>query len=98
MVTYDETSEDGKGKYETRQLREGDFLGFAAGLKVARKLVNEADASEELRYLVGGSRPEVDVVHYPTTGGGGGKRLVIDRTGTGKRWWVDGDAVDENDQ
>lgn len=92
LVTYDESVRE----EQSLQLKGGDFLGFPAGMKVARKLVNDKEAKEEVRYLVGGSRVEVDVVHYPTIGGGGGKRSVIDRTGNGKRLSVDGEAVDEN--
>lgn len=94
LVTYDEAV----GEEQSMELKEGDFLGFAAGLRVARKLVNDIDAKEELRYLVGGNSAEMDVVHYPTIGGGvgGGRRAVIERTGNGKDWWVDEDKIDKN--
>lgn len=91
LVTYDEAVRE----EQSTELKEGDFLGFAAGLRVARKLVNGIDAKEELRYLVGGNNAEMDVVHYPTIRGGG-RRAVIERTGNGKDWWVDGYKSDEN--
>lgn len=94
LVTYDEAV----GEERSMELKGGDFLGFAAGMRVARKLVNDVHAHDELRYLVGGSRVDLDVVHYPTIGSdtGEGKRLVIDRTRNGKNWWVDGDKIDKN--
>ena len=81
-IIVHETSDEGKDEVKEVPLQTGDFLGFPAGMRTARKLCS---GDVDMQYLVGGSREPVDVVHYPTLG----KRLVLDRTGSGSSWWVD---------
>jgi len=73
--------EDGKAEEpREEEVKTGDFFAFPAGTKVGHMFKSGAD---ELVYLVGGSRKEVDVVHYPEMKVKG----VIDRSGPGLVYW-----------
>ena len=52
-------------------VKNGDFLGFRKGVERAHTL---KAGTTEMKYLVGGSRSEHDVCHYPMEG----KKLVVD--------------------
>jgi len=57
----------------------GEFYGFPAASKTAHAFKT---GESELVYLSGGSRKELEVVHYP----GQSKRIVLDRTGSASSW------------
>ncbi|KAI0747227.1 hypothetical protein C8Q80DRAFT_1180184 [Daedaleopsis nitida] len=69
------------------EVKNGDFLGFRAGVERAHAL--KAGATEMV-YLVGGSREPVDVCHYPKEG----KRTDIEVDMTTGKW--KGDTKDED--
>jgi uncharacterized cupin superfamily protein len=60
----------------------GDFLGFPAGTPNAHAL---RAGDQELVYLCGGTRADVDLVSYPLLD----KSLVVDRTKGGRDWFID---------
>ena len=68
--------EDGKAEPREEEVKTGDFYGFPASTKIGHAFKTGA---EEIVYLVGGSRKEMDVVHYPAIK----MKAVIDRTGPG---------------
>lgn len=70
-------------------IKTGDFLGFPAGVKNGRALKS---GESELMYLAGGSRKQLEIVHYPEKE----KRLVIDRTGAVPSWVVEEKDVKES--
>jgi len=72
-----------------KEIRSGDFVGFPAGTKIGHAF---RSGESELIYLVGGSRKQTDVVHYPVKG----RRLVVDRTGAVQSWMVDEKDVKES--
>lgn len=63
------------------EVKTGDFFGFPAGTKTGHAFKTGA---EEMMYLVGGSRKEVEVAHYPAIK----MKAVIDRTGPALMWAV----------
>lgn len=63
-----------KDEIREEEVRTGDFFGFPAATKISHMFKT---GSDELVYLVGGSRKEAEVVHYPLLQ----MRAVIDRTG-----------------
>ena len=67
--------EDGKEEPREEEVKTGDFYGFPAGMKVGHMFKTGAD---EMVYLVGGSRKEVEVVHYPPVK----MKAVLDRSGS----------------
>jgi len=71
------------------EIRIGDFFGFPAGTKTGHALKS---GQSELVYLVGGSRKQLDVVHYPVKG----SRLIVDRTGAVPSWTVEESNVKES--
>ena len=73
--------EDGKAEPKEEEVKTGDFLGFPATTKTGHAFKTGAD---EMVYLVGGTRKEVEVVHYPAMK----IKAVIDRTGPGLMWGV----------
>lgn len=72
--------EDGQAEPREEEVKTGDFFGFSAGNKIGHMFQTGAD---ELVYLVGGSRKDVEVVHYPAHKMKG----VIDRSGPGLVYW-----------
>jgi uncharacterized cupin superfamily protein len=72
-----------------KEIQTGDFLGFPAGTKIGHGFKS---GESELIYLMGGSREQLDVVHYPAAG----KRLVIDRTDGSRSWTVEEKYVKES--
>jgi uncharacterized cupin superfamily protein len=66
--------EDGESEPRDEEVKTGDFFGFPAGKKLAHAFKTGAD---EMVYLVGGSRKDVEVCHYPVIKTKG----VIDRGG-----------------
>lgn len=69
--------EDGKpAEPREEEVKTGDFFGFPAAMRIGHVFKTGAD---ELTYLVGGSRKDVDVVHYPVIK----VKAVIDRSGPG---------------
>ena len=60
-------------------VQSGEFYGFPAASKIAHAFKT---GESELVYLAGGSRKELEVVHYP----GQSKRIVLDRTGAVPSW------------
>jgi len=74
--------EDGKANEpREEEVKTGDFLGFPAATKVGHVFKTGAD---EIVYLVGGSRKEVEVVHYPVIK----TKAVIDRSSGPVYWGV----------
>jgi uncharacterized cupin superfamily protein len=71
---------------ERHAVQAGDFLGFPAG-GPAHGMLNTG--SEDLVYLVGGDRPDFDVVDYPRLG----KRLYLYQGKDGRQ----NDLVDRED-
>jgi len=63
-------------------IQPGEFYGFPAARKTAHTFKT---GDTELVYLAGGSRKELEVIHYP----GHGKRIVLDRTGAVPSWTID---------
>ncbi|MGD8832447.1 MAG: cupin domain-containing protein [Pseudomonadales bacterium] len=63
----------------------GDFMGFPSP-SPGHGLTNDADATEDLVYLVGGESNPADVVHYPWI-----RRTMI--KSHGHRAWVDWDHL-----
>ena len=63
-------------------VKPGEFYGFPAANKTAHAFKT---GETELVYLAGGSRKELEVVHYP----GQAKRIVLDRTGAVSSWTAD---------
>ena len=72
--------EDGEAEPKEGEVKTGDFFGFPAATKTGHAFKSGPD---EMVYLVGGSRKDVDVVYYPTMK----TRGVIDRTGPGVTVW-----------
>lgn len=66
--------EGGKTEPREEDVKTGDFFGFPAATETGHAFKTGAD---ELVYLVGGSRKEVDVVHYPVIK----VKAVVDRAG-----------------
>ena len=60
-------------------VKSGEFYGFPAASKTAHAFKT---GETELVYLAGGSRKELEVVHFP----GQSKRIVLDRTGSTPSW------------
>ena len=73
--------EDGKKEPREEEVKTGDFFGFPATTKTGHAFKTGVD---DLVYLVGGARKEVDVVHYPAIK----MKAVIDRTGPALMWGV----------
>ena len=73
--------EDGATEPKEEEVKTGDFFGFLATTKTGHTFKTRAD---EMVYLAGGTRKEVDVVHYPAAM----VKAVIDRTGPGLMWGV----------
>jgi len=73
--------EDGKAEPREEEVKTGDFLGFPATTKTGHAFKAGVD---EMVYLVGGTRKEAEVIHYPAIQ----MKAVIDRTGTGLMWGV----------
>ena len=73
--------EDGEAEPKEEEVKTGDFFGFPAATKTGHAFRSGPD---EMVYLVGGSRKDVDVVYYPTMK----TRGIIDRTGPGAMWGV----------
>ena len=73
--------EDGETEPREEEVEMGDFFGFPSTTKTGHAFKTGAD---EMIYLVGGTRKEVDVVHYPAAM----MKAVIDRTGLGLMWGV----------
>ncbi|KAF7790632.1 hypothetical protein EIP86_001588 [Pleurotus ostreatoroseus] len=67
------TLTEGEDKVKEEKVYKGDFLGFPGGKRVAHTLKS---GSQELVYLVGGTRQPIDICVYPQDG----KRLVTDKT------------------
>ena len=65
----------------------GDFIGFKAGIQRAHAL---RAGEREMTYLVGGSREELDVSHYPASG----RRMVISSAAGGVSWMVEDNAIE----
>jgi len=72
--------EDGKAEPREEEVKTGDFFGFPAATKIGHMFKTGAD---ELVYLVGGSRQDVEVVHYPKHK----VKAVIDRAGLEPVYW-----------
>lgn len=73
--------EEGKAEPREEEVKTGDFFGFPATTKTGHAFKTGED---EMVYLCGGSRKEVEVVHYPAIK----MKAVIDRTGPGLMWRV----------
>jgi uncharacterized cupin superfamily protein len=73
--------EDGAAEPGEGQVKTGDFFGFPAATRTGHVFKS---GSDELVYIVGGSRKEVDVVHYPAIK----MKAIIDRTGPDLYWGV----------
>ena len=54
--------EDGKTEPREEEVKTGDFFGFPATTKTGHGFKTGAD---EMVYLLGGTRKEADVIHYP---------------------------------
>jgi len=78
--------EDGKDEPREEEVKTGDFFGFPATTKTAHAFKTGAD---EIVYIVGGARKEVDVVHYPALK----MKAIIDRTGPPLMWGVKDEHV-----
>lgn len=63
-------------------MQPGEFYGFPAASRTAHAFKT---GETELVYLSGGSRKELEVVHFP----GQAKRIVVDRTGATPSWTAD---------
>ena len=72
--------EDGKTEPGEEEVKTGDFFGFPAATKTAHTFKTGAD---EMVYIVGGARKDVDVVHYPEMK----MKAVLDRTGPAPIYW-----------
>ena len=68
-------------------VKAGDFIGFKAGVQRAHAL---RAGEREMTYLVGGSREELDVSHYPASG----RRMVINSAAGGVSWTVEDKAIE----
>lgn len=80
---------EGEDTLKEETIHKGDFLGFPAGKRSAHSL---RAGSQELVYLVGGTRQPMDVCVYP----GDGQRLVADRSrgdGSTNIWYVQEEDV-----
>jgi len=73
--------EDGKPEPKEEEVKTGDFFGFPAATKTGHAFKTGA---EEMIYLCGGTRKEVEVVHYPEKK----MKAVLDRTGPALMWGV----------
>lgn len=66
--------EDGKEEPREEEVKTGDFFGFPAATKTGHAFKSGAD---EMVYLCGGTRKEVEVCHYPAIK----MKAIIDRSG-----------------
>lgn len=73
---------DASTELREEPVQAGEFYGFPAASKIAHAFKT---GETELVYLAGGSRKELEVVHYP----GQAKRIVLDRTGAVPSWAAD---------
>lgn len=73
---------DASAEPREESVQPGEFYGFPAASKTAHAFKT---GDSELMYLAGGSRKELEVVHYP----GQAKRIVLDRTGAVPSWSAD---------
>jgi uncharacterized cupin superfamily protein len=79
---------DASAESREEPVQPGEFYGFPAASKTAHAFKT---GETELVYLSGGSRKELEIVHYP----GKSKRIVLDRTGSGRSWTTDETHVKE---
>lgn len=70
---------DASAEPREEPVQPGEFYGFPAASKTAHAFKT---GEAELVYLAGGSRKELEVVHFP----GQSKRIVLDRTGSTPSW------------
>ncbi|KAI0791141.1 hypothetical protein C8Q75DRAFT_716108 [Abortiporus biennis] len=66
--------EEGSSVTKEIPIKQGDFIGFPAGVQEGHGLKSD---DTDIVYLLGGSRENMDTCHYPEIG----RRVVYDRAG-----------------